>query len=136
MHEKLTKDVLEVMTKEELQEVVETLQMKLEVAQKEIEALKADAEIGRKYKEHLQKEAIRLVKAVDGENAPLLKLIDKADVDTLKEIIDEYIEKGKEKYKATSQVSQIEEELNVETLLKANYEKLLKLKEKFLKEVN
>ncbi len=48
-------------------------------------------------------EAIRLVRAVDGENAPLLKLIDKADVDTLKAIVDEYMEKGKEKFKACSQ---------------------------------
>ncbi len=42
------------MSKEELQEAIETLQVKLEVAEKEIERLKADAEIGRKYVEHLQ----------------------------------------------------------------------------------
>ncbi len=95
--EKLTKEVLEVMSKEELMEAVETLQLKLEVAEKEIASLKSLAEIGKKYMEHLKAEALRLIKAVDGENTSLLKLIDKADADTLKAIVDEYTEKGKRK---------------------------------------
>ncbi|MEM1813960.1 MAG: hypothetical protein QXE04_01580, partial [Thermoplasmatales archaeon] len=62
--EKLTKDVIMTLTKEELQEAVETLQLKLEVAEKEKEELKDLAEIGKKYYEHLKAEAIRLVRAV------------------------------------------------------------------------
>ncbi|WP_028844724.1 hypothetical protein [Thermodesulfovibrio thiophilus] len=133
--ERLTRDIVVAMSKEELQDVVETLQMKLEVAEKEIETLKADAETGKKYKEHLQKEAIRLVRAVDGENAPILKLIDRADVDTLKEITDEYFEKGKDKFKSTSQPQKLEEEqITIEALQKADYKKLLEIREKFMKE--
>jgi hypothetical protein len=133
--EKFTKEVFSVMSKEELQDVVETLQMKLEVAEKEIERLKADGEIGRKYMEHLKTEAIRLIRAVEGENAPLLKFIDKADVDTLKSIVDEYMEKGREKFKACSQKQYTDNAITPEFLKKADYETLLKLKEKFL-EVN
>lgn len=132
--EKLTKEVLEVMSKEELMEAVETLQLKLEVAEKEIASLKSLAEIGKKYMEHLKAEALRLIKAVDGENTSLLKLIDKADADTLKAIVDEYTEKGKEKFKAVTR-KDYTEELTAETLMKADYATLLKLKEKLIKEV-
>lgn len=133
--ERLTKEVITTLTKEELQDVVETLQLKLEVAEKEVEALKTDAEVGKKYKEHLQKEAIKLVRAVDGENAPLLRLIDKADIDTLKEIVDEYTQKGKEKFKSVSQHQKLEEDISAELLKKADYRKILELKEKLMKEV-
>lgn len=130
--DKFTKETLSVMSKEELQDAVEALQMKLEVAQKEIEQLKTEAEIGKKYMEHLKSEAFRLVRAVDGDNAPLLKLIDKADIDTLKAIVDEYTEKGKEKFKATSKEGTKDGELTKEMLEKADYDALLKLKEKFV----
>ncbi len=131
--EKLTKEVLEVMSKDELKEAVETLQLKLDVAEKEIESLKSLADIGKKYMEHLKAEALRLIKAVDGENTPLLKLIDKADVDTLKAIVEEYEQKGKEKFRAVSRKDYTEtEDLTVETLMKADYDTLLKLKEKFM----
>lgn len=131
--EKLTKETLSMMSKEELQGAVEALQLKLDVALKEVEQLKADAEIGKKYTEHLKAEALRLVRVVDGDNAPLLKLIDKSDVDTLKEIVDDYTKKGKEKFRATSKEDAQSEELTKEVLEKADYSTLLKLKEKFLK---
>lgn len=135
--EKLTKDVIMTLTKEELQEAVETLQLKLEVAEKEKEELKGLAEIGKKYYEHLKFEAARLVRAVEGENAPILKLIDKADVDTLKAIVDDYQERAKEKFKASAVHTQEEEPqlFSKEWLEKANYQELLKLRQKLYEEV-
>ncbi|MEJ5227191.1 hypothetical protein [Thermodesulfovibrio sp.] len=132
--ERLTKETLAVMSKEELQEAVEMLQTKLEVAEREIETLKADAEIGKKYVEHLKAEALRLVRAVEGESSPLLKLIDRADVDTLRQIVDEYLERGKEKFKAVSTEKVVSEEVTKETLLRADYSELIKLRERFINE--
>lgn len=133
--DKLSKETLSVMSKEELQDIVETLQAKLEVAEREIEKLKADAEVGKKYIEHLRAEAVRLVRAVEGENSALLKLIDRADMDTLKAIVDDYMAKGKEKFKAASSQPKETQEITKEALLKADYKELLKLKEHFSKEV-
>lgn len=133
--DKLSKETLSVMSKEELQDIVETLQAKLEVAEREIEKLKADAEVGKKYIEHLRAEAVRLVRAVEGENSALLKLIDRADMDTLKAIVDDYMAKGKEKFKAASSQPKETQEITKEALLKADYKELLKLKEYFSKEV-
>lgn len=130
--ERLTKETLAVMSKEELQEAVETLQSRLEVAERQIEQMKAEAEIGKKYIEHLKAEAFRLIRAVEGENSPILKLIDRADVDTLRQIVDEYIERGKEKFKAVSTEKVASEEITKERLLQADYSELLKLKERFI----
>jgi hypothetical protein len=133
MQGKITKEELSTMTNEDLSNVVETLCLQLEVAKKEIETLKREADIGRSYKEHLQKEAIRLVKLVEGESSPILKLIDKADVDTLKEIVDGFAEKGQEKFKAAAKTNLVNEEIvDSEKLMKLNYNELLNLREKFL----
>lgn len=135
--EKLTKEVIMTLSKEELQEVVETLQAKLELVEKEKEELKALAEIGKKYYEHLKTEAVRLVRAVEGDNAPILKLIDKADADTLKAIVEDYTEKAKEKFRASAVQTQSEEpqEFSKEWLLKASYNELIKLRNKLYEEV-
>jgi len=130
--ERLTKETLAVMSKEELQEAVETLQSRLEVAERQIEQMKAEAEIGKKYIEHLKAEAFRLIRAVEGENSPILKLIDRADADTLRQIVDEYMERGKEKFKAVSTEKVASEEITKERLLQADYSELLKLKERFI----
>lgn len=132
----LDKETILALSKEELQETVETLQAKLQVAEKEISNLKELAEIGKKYAEHLKTEAIRLTKLVEGGNSPLLRLLEKADIDTLKTIVDEYTEKAKEKFKPSATASkQDETEFTAETLLKADYKTLTKLSEKFKKEV-
>jgi len=123
---------LEAMTKEELISAVEALQTKLSALEKENLALKELAEIGQKYIEHLRREAVRLVKLVDGEKSPLLKLIEKADVETLKELVDEYAEKAKELYKPSSQRTQLEFEKSIEEM---SYAELKKLAEKLAKEV-
>jgi hypothetical protein len=135
--EKLTLETLSAMSKEELIEAVQTLQTKLEVAEKEVSALKADAEIGKKYKEHLLQEAIRLVKLVDGEKAPILTLLEKADVDTLKKIVEEYEPKAKEKFKPSAQPQKPEDNkpITKEDLAKMSYKELVELSKKFIKEV-
>jgi len=122
----------EAMTKEELVSAVEALQTKLSALEKENLALKEIAEIGQKYIEHLRREAVRLVKLADGEKSPLLKLIEKADVETLKELVDEYTEKAKELYKPSSQRTQLEFEKSIEEM---SYAELKKLAEKLTKEV-
>jgi acyl-CoA reductase-like NAD-dependent aldehyde dehydrogenase len=122
----------EAMTKEELISAVEALQTKLSALEKENLALKEIAEIGQKYIEHLRQEAVRIVKLVDGEKSPLLKLIEKADVETLKELVDEYTEKAKELYKPSSQRAQLEFEKSIEEM---SYAELKKLAEKLVKEV-
>ncbi len=132
----LDKETILTLSKEELQEAVETLQLKVQALEKERDELKSLADIGKKYYEHLQTEAVRLVRAVDGENAPILKLIDKADVDTLKAIVDEYQEKAKEKFKASATHTQEEPQtFTKEWLEKASYQELLKLKQKLYEEV-
>lgn len=134
--EKLTKEVILTLSKEELQEAVETLQAKLELAEKEKQELKELAELGKKYYEHLKAEAVRLVRAVDGDNAPLLKLIDRADADTLKAVVDDYQERAKEKFRSSSvQQSQEPETFSKEWLEKADYQELLKLRTKLYEEV-
>jgi acyl-CoA reductase-like NAD-dependent aldehyde dehydrogenase len=122
----------EAMTKEELVSAVEALQTKLSALEKENLALKEIAEIGQKYIEHLRREAVRLVKLADGEKSPLLKLIEKADVETLKELVDEYTEKAREVYKPSSQRAQLEFEKSIEEM---SYAELKKLAEKLTKEV-
>jgi len=134
--EKLTKEVILTLSKEELQETVETLQAKLEFAEKEKQELKELAELGKKYYEHLKAEAVRLVRAVDGDNAPLLKLIDRADADTLKAVVDDYQERAKEKFRSSSvQQSQEPETFSKDWLEKADYQELLKLRTKLYEEV-
>lgn len=128
-----TKEALSVMTKEELSEAVMSLQLKVEALEKENQELKLMAEIGKKYQEELKNEAVRLVKLVD-ESSPILKLLDKADIETLKAIVEEYREKAKQEYKPSSKQA-FTEEITEETIEKMSYEDLLKLKEKFSKEV-
>lgn len=134
--EKLTKEVILTLSKEELQETVEVLQAKLELAEKEKQELKELAELGKKYYEHLKAEAVRLVRAVDGDNAPLLKLIDRADADTLKAVVDDYQERAKEKFRSSSvQQSQEPETFSKDWLEKADYQELLKFRAKLYEEV-
>jgi hypothetical protein len=126
--EKFSKETLEVMSKDELKEAVETLQLKLETSLKEIEELKALAEVGKKYYEHLKAEAKRLINLVHKES-PVLKLIDTADADTLSQIIEEFSRKAKELYKPSS-ISDNEPEpevLTKEKLQKMNYQELMNL---------
>jgi hypothetical protein len=124
---------IEMLTKEELTEAVRTLETKLSVLEKENVELKALAEIGKKYEEHLRAEAMKLVKIVEGEKSAYLRLIEKADVDTLAEIVEDYKSKASEKLQASSVQAKVEDEtINLE---KMSYEELIKLTEKFRKEV-
>jgi hypothetical protein len=124
---------IEMLSKEELIDAVKALEVKLSALEKENEELKALAEIGKKYEEHLRAEATRLVKVVEGEKSAYLKLIEKADVDTLAEIVEEYQAKATEKLKPSSVQARVEDEkIDLE---KMSYQDLLKLKEKFMKEV-
>jgi hypothetical protein len=117
----------EAMTKEELISAIEALQTKLSALEKENATLRELAEIGQKYIEHLKREAVKLVKLVDGEKSPLLKLIEKADVETLKELVDEYTEKARELYKPSSQRAKLEFEKPIEEM---SYAELKRLAEK------
>jgi Na+/phosphate symporter len=124
---------IEMLAKEELIEAVRMLETKLSALEKENEELKKLAEIGKKYEEHLRKEATKLVKVVEGEASALLKLIERADVDTLSEIVNEYKAKASEKLQPSSVQARVEDEkIDLE---KMSYQDLLKLKEKFMKEV-
>jgi alanyl-tRNA synthetase len=124
---------IEMLSKEELIEAVRTLETKLSALEKENEELKALAEIGKKYEEHLRAEATKLVKIVEGDASALLKLIEKADVDALKEIVEEYKAKATEKLQPSSVQARVEDEkIDLE---KMSYQDLLKLREKFVKEV-
>jgi Na+/phosphate symporter len=124
---------VEMLSKEELVEAVRALETKLSAVEKENVELKALAEIGRKYEEHLKKEATKLVKVVEGEASALLKLIERADVDTLSEIVNEYKAKASEKLQPSSVQAKVEDEtINLE---KMSYEELVKLAEKFKQEV-
>jgi len=123
---------IEMLSKEELVDAVRTLEVKLSALEKENEELKALAEIGKKYEEHLKAEATKLVKIVEGEKSAYLKLIEKADVDTLAEIIEEHKAKATEKLQPSSVQAKVEEKIDLE---KMSYEDLVKLSEKFKKEV-
>jgi hypothetical protein len=124
---------IEMLSKEELIDAVRTLETKLSALEKENEELKALAEIGKKYEEHLRNEAIKLVKIVEGEKSAYLKLIEKADVDTLAEIVEEYKAKATEKLQPSSVQARVEDEkIDLE---KMSYEDLVKLAEKLKKEV-
>jgi len=134
--EKLTKEALQAMTQEELISTVGTLQLKMETLEKEKEELKHYAEIGKKYEEHLKTEVTKLVKVVEGEDSPVLKLIDRADIETLQEMEKSYRKKAQEELKPSSrQATETEEKITPEKLQKMSYEELLKLKENFVKEV-
>ena len=124
---------IEMLSKEELIDAVKALEVKLSALEKENEELKALAEIGKKYEEHIRNEAIKLVKIVEGEKSAYLKLIEKADVDTLAEIVEEYQAKATEKLQPSSVQARVEDE-NID-LEKMSYEDLVKLAEKFKKEV-
>jgi Na+/phosphate symporter len=124
---------IEMLAKEELIEAVRMLETKLSALEKENEELKKLAEIGKKYEEHLRKEATKLVKVVEGEASALLKLIERADVDTLAEIVNEYKAKATEKLQPSSIQAKVEEEkIDLE---KMSYQELVKLAEKFKQEV-
>lgn len=130
--EKLTKETMSAMTKEELMEAVDSLQLKNESLSKEIQELKHYAEIGKRYEEHLKKEVTKLVKLVEGENSPVLKLVDRADIETLQELEKEYREKAKKAYQPSAVQTEPEKPIDLE---KMTYKDLLKLRETFAKEV-
>lgn len=129
---KMEKEI-ENLTKEnvKLSKEIENLKIELEVAQKEIEQFKQLAEVGKKYKEHLQKEAIKYIKLVEGTESPLLTLLNKADIDTLKEIVEQYKTKAKNDYSPSSIKVNDNQELTVEKLSQMSYKELLNLKSKF-----
>jgi len=107
---------------------LENVKLELEVSKKELENFKQLAQIGKTYKEHLEKEAIRLVKLVEGDTSPLLALLEKADINTLKDIVEQYNIKAKKEYMPSSKKIDDNEPLTSEKLLKMNLKELMELK--------
>jgi len=131
----ITKETLQAMTQEELISAVETLQLKLEALEKEKEELKHYANIGKKYEEYLKTEVMKLVKVVEGEDSPVLKLIERADIETLQEMERTYREKAQRSLKSSSKQTSERENLTPERLKSMSYKELIKLREDFIKEV-
>lgn len=130
----LTRETMSAMTKEELIEAVETLQVKMSALEKELQEKGQLADIGKKYQEHLKAEVAKFVKIVEGEKSPILKLAERADIETLQELEKEYRAKAEEKLKASAVTTQPEEPKQID-ITKLSYKELLALKEKFMKEV-
>ncbi|MCS7317328.1 MAG: HK97 family phage prohead protease [Candidatus Dojkabacteria bacterium] len=124
---------IENLTKENvrLSKELENVKLQLEVTKKELEEFKELANIGKKYKEHLEKEAIKFVKLVEGEQSPLLNLLEKADISTLKDIVESYKLKAQKEYTPSSVKTNEDEPLTQEKLSKMSYKELLALKSKF-----
>ena len=129
---------IEMLSKEELIDAVRALEVKLSALEKENQELRELAEVGKKYTEHLRIEAIKFVKIVEGEKSALLKLIEKADVDTLKEMVDDYRAKASEKLQARSVQIPPEQSpgtVKKEDIEKMSFEELKELGEKLKREV-
>jgi len=124
---------IETLSKEELMDAVRALEVKLSAFEKENQELKELAEIGKKYAEYLRAEATKFVKIVEGEKSALLKLIEKADVDTLKEMVDDYRAKASEKLQSKS--VPVPPEAAKTDIEKMSYEELRQLSEKLRREV-
>jgi len=129
---------IEMLSKEELMDAVRALEVKLSALEKENQELRELAEVGKKYAEHLRAEATKFVKIVEGEKSALLKLIEKADVDTLKEMVDDYRAKAAEKLQSKSVQIPPEQQpgtLKKEDIEKMSFEELKELGEKLKREV-
>jgi len=129
---------IEMLSKEELIDAVRALEVKLSALEKENQELRELAETGKKYIEHLRAEATKFVKVVEGEKSALLKLIEKADVDTLKEMVDDYRAKAAEKLQSKSVQIPPEQQpgtLKKEDIEKMSFEELKELGEKLKREV-
>jgi len=129
---------IEMLSKEELMDAVRALEVKLSALEKENQELRELAETGKKYIEHLRAEATKFVKVVEGEKSALLKLIEKADVDTLKEMVDDYRAKASEKLQARSVQIPPEQSAGTvkkEDIEKMSFEELKQLGEKLKREV-
>jgi len=130
---------IETLSKEELIDAVRALEVKLSALEKENQELRELAEIGKKYAEHLRVEATKFVKIVEGEKSALLKLIEKADVDTLKDMVDDYRAKAAEKLQSKSVQIPPEQSqpsaVRKEDIEKMSFEELKELGEKLKREV-
>jgi len=130
---------IEMLSKEELIDAVRALEVKLSAVEKENQELRELAEVGKKYAEHLRAEATKFVKIVEGEKSALLKLIEKADIDTLKEMVDDYRAKASEKLQSKSvQIPPEQSQPNTvkkEDIEKMSFEELKELGEKLKREV-
>jgi len=129
---------IEMLSKEELMDAVRALEVKLSALEKENQELRELAETGKKYIEHLRAEATKFVKIVEGEKSALLKLIEKADVDTLKDMVDDYRAKASEKLQSKSVQIPPEQQpgtVKKEDIEKMSYEELKELGEKLKREV-
>jgi lysyl-tRNA synthetase class I len=130
---------IEMLSKEELMDAVRALEVKLSALEKENQELRELAEVGKKYAEHLRAEATKFVKIVEGEKSALLKLIEKADIDTLKDMVDDYKAKAAEKLQSKSVQIPPEQTypntIKKEDIEKMSYEQLKELGEKLKREV-
>jgi len=125
---------IETLSKEELMDAVRALEVKLSAFEKENQELRELAEVGKKYAEHLRAEAAKFVRVVEGEKSALLKLIEKADVDTLKEMVDDYRAKASEKLQSKS-VPVSPESTQKTDIEKMSFEELKEFGEKLRREV-
>jgi len=124
---------------ETLQKENEELKKEVELLKKEIQELKPLAEAGKAYIENLKEETKKFIRLTLGENSQLLSIVDSlSDINQLKAVHDEYEKLAREKLKPSSKENLPTDEtagLTPESLEKMSYEELLKLKEKFVKEV-
>ena len=125
---------IETLSKEELMDAVRALEVKLSALEKENQEMRELAEVGKKYAEHLRAEAAKFVRVVEGEKSALLKLIEKADVDTLKEMVDDYRAKASEKLQSKS-VPVSPESTQKTDIEKMSFEELKEFGEKLRREV-
>ena len=74
-----------------------------DVLTQDVASLKKTAEIGRQYKERLQKDVKKFITLVETDKSPVLGMVDSADVETLEQLSATYSAKAKETMKASSQ---------------------------------
>ena len=104
------------------------------------EEVKKFAEIGRRYLQKLRESVRKYVILVEGESHPLLSLLEKADIETLERLAEEYEKKAMKKYSSSAK-SENEQEPQVklgspEDIWKISSEEFFKLRERIRKEVD
>ncbi len=102
-NEKLKQEVSRL--QEELSQVKgerEKLRQELEVLKKEVERLKPLAEMGKAYRESLERDAEKFIKVVEGEDSPLLSLIQKAELSELQKLVETFRKKAELKLSPSS----------------------------------
>lgn len=116
-------------------EKIDTLTTQVKVRTKEIENLKSLAEIGKKYEENLRNNAKKFIRVVEGEDSPLVALVDKAGIDELETLNEKYSEKAKKHLEPRARggdesfANANKDQFNIES---ASYEEIIKYEQKII----